>query len=766
VSRPACLIALLVVALSWPTTLAGAQTFQVSGRCEYIDKEWDYDGWTGERPERPIRRADVSVLNAQTGLVLGTGSTQSDGSFSIACVAAQVVDIRVRCEADTGLSSGLQRLRVTTEAGFEYIIQSPVFPAHDPTTPLDVGSMTALPVQAGSSEGQPFNLFDVGVSALEYISGPLVGASPIAQTLRIVWPNPGGSFTTGVLTRLGEADGYDDAVALHEFGHLVHNNWSGNDSLGGPHFFGDSDQDPRLAFSEGFATFFCGLVQSWLGREAIYVDCDGGATVGGVQLRLRLETVAPWAGECFGEADEVAVACTLHDLLDDESTPDSTPGVDDDLFLLDTRVAGLPPHAAWWNLFTGPLATTVNLAQQDAWDKWILAYAAEPQLEALTESFGERRIRFIRDASEPDGAPSLAVLTHAVGDDTWSVEHTLYAPEGSQPAPGTGDVDFYAVPLVAGDVIEVSTRYPQGAPDAETECDPYLELLAPTGALVAADENAGAGRNALLASVSIGQSGTWLVKVGTHSVLRRYGRYELRIRYLTQNKPPVLVNGPSAFPMTVRVGDTAQLSALAVDPDGDPSLAYEWTPLDGGDIEGSGPDVVFEPPVVLQASDARVQLVVSDSLGAATPPAIVTLTVLPATGGLCAGSAAWLELGSGKPGAGGTPELVGIGLPIVPGTGFAVRAKNLTPKLPGFVVFGFTQIAAPFDGGTLWPSPELLLPVTPGMSGELIVPFSLPPEPLLCGLSVIMQVIVPNDPGATGNKHTAQTNGLRVTFGD
>lgn len=757
---------LLTSVLLGAVSQAGAQGFAVTGRCVYVDKAWDYDGWTGARPERAIRRADVAVVEALTNLVLGTGTTQADGSFSIHCAALPFVGLKVRCEADTQLSSGFQRLRVTNESSVDYALESQVFSVQDPTKPFDVGTLVAMPMLAGSSEGQPFNLFDMGVSALEYLTGPVVGASPIMQPLRIAWPSPGGTFTWGTVMHLGEQDGYDDAVALHELGHAVHKGWSGDDSQGGPHSFGESDQEPRLAFSEGFATLFCGAVQSWLGLEALYVDCDGSATIGGVQLRLRLETVAPWAGECFGEADEVAIACTLFDVFDDELTPDATPGRDDDLFLLGTHVNGLSAQAAWWTLFTGPLAAATNLAQQDAWDQWLILHAADPQLQAWTAAFEERHIRFTRDAQEPDSAPSLAVPTAAVHDGSWSAEHTLYDPVADSLAPGTGDTDHFAVSLVAGDVIEVATRYPAGVTDAETECDPYLELHAPSGSLVASDDNSGPGRNALLAAVSIDQSGTWLVKVGTHNALRRYGRYELRISYLSENLPPQLVAGPSAFPMTVRADDTSQLSALAVDPDGDPLLTYAWTPLDGGRIEGSGPNVLFDPPFVLQPAEVRVRLVVSDSFGATSAPAELTLTVLPATGGLCSGSAAWQSLGTGKPGLGGTPELVGIGLPIVPGLGFALRTTGLTPKLPGFMVFGFSQIEVAFDGGTFWVSPELLLPVTPSMSGELLIPLVLPPEPLLCGLSLYTQVIVPNDPGATGGKHTAQSNGLKLTFGD
>jgi hypothetical protein len=38
-------------------------------------------------------------------------------------------------------------------------------------------------------------------------------------------------------------------------------------------------------------------------------------------------------------------------------------------------------------------------------------------------------------------------------------------------------------------------------------------------------------------------------------------------------------------------------------------------------------------------------------------------------------------------------------------------------------------------------------------------------NPVLCGLTVHVQLIVPGDPGAAGGKHTAQSNYVSLTFG-
>jgi hypothetical protein len=69
-------------------------------------------------------------------------------------------------------------------------------------------------------------------------------------------------------------DEFDEMVIAHEFGHFVTNRFSRSDSLGGDHSLLDY-LDPRLAFDEGWATAFAGLVLN----SHIYRDSDQVATV-------------------------------------------------------------------------------------------------------------------------------------------------------------------------------------------------------------------------------------------------------------------------------------------------------------------------------------------------------------------------------------------------------------------------------------------------------------------------------------------------------
>lgn len=779
---------LVLLSAVFAADLSG-QSFTVSGRFQYVDKAWSFAGWTGEDPVRPIRRADVHVLDAATQAVLGAGFTAQDGSFAIVCSAgatgaagaaggaggasaAGTVDVLVRCDADTGLDArahAFQPLRVTTEADVEYSAFSPVFPGHVAPAPLDIGSVTALPIGSGNAEANPFNLLDVGVAAFEYILGPQVGGVAVPTetdtTLRFIWPSPFGSLAFQKDAYIGDEDGYDDAVILHELGHVVSRLYSADHNPGGSHSFGNSDEDPRLAYSEGYATFFGGCVLDSLGREGLYVDCSGSAQSGGVLLRMRLETANPFQNDAFGESDEVAVACTLFDLIDDEQSADNTPGADDDPFGSTTVVDGQNPHRAWWQTFVGPLKSALFVNMTHAWDAWFAAHPADPHYADLQAIFDKRRLVFWPDAQEPDDTRAQSVLTPATATGTWTTDRTRYASRADPPVPGSGDEDWYALELVAGSIVNIETRYPGDSSDADTQCDTFLYVYAPDGTVALTTDGGGKGRNAAAMNLAVSQTGTWHYVVATQSSVRRYGRYDVRAVYVLENHAPQIVAGPTAAPGTIDDDQLATLSAAASDPDAGQALIYTWTPLAGGSIVGSGASVSFDPPAVASTTLFPVQLVVTDELDAATPAVVVSVRVDPASGSRCALPASVTTGGPGKPGLFGTPLLAAQNLPVVPSSDFALVATGCHPNLAALLVVGFTQLAAPFDGGTLYPSPDVLRPVATSAEGTLHLPLGLPSAPGLCGLTLHCQLMVPDDPGAAGAQQTAQSNSLTLRFG-
>ncbi len=521
-------------------SLAGAsagQGFTVSGAFGYADKAWDYAGWTGAKQESALRLADVSVLDKATGKLLGRGVTAQDGSFSIACTSKQpVVDVQVRADARNRhyrkLVGQFARVSVVDAQGLLYSVSSPVFAEHSAAADLDVGTTIAQPVKVAANDGSPFNVFDLAISSFETLYAQPLGAAVGRGSITLHWPSFSGSWALGRHARIGDDDGFDDAVILHEIGHVVHNLYSDSDNPGGTHYFGDSDQDPRLSLAEGFATFFAGTVLNALGQPAIYMDADGAATTGGVQLRLRLEDSAPYFASVEGAADEVAVACVLHDLLDDEDSADAMPGVDDDAFVSTLQVNGLSAARAWWQVFTGPVRKARRVTINDVWDGWLAVHAPDARYVELKSAFEQRRIRFWNDLREPDGTPELATpLLPSTGSD-WGPEHTLYYTPFDGHPDGSGDRDWFSVELAAGQLVRIETRYPEGAWDARTEADPFLTLRSPSGELLASDDDGGAGRNALL-ELAVTETGSFRVEVRSRNSMQRYGRYNVRVVLLS-----------------------------------------------------------------------------------------------------------------------------------------------------------------------------------------------------------------------------------------
>lgn len=753
---------MICLALMATAVAVDAQTFTVTGMAQYEDKAWGYNGWTGSDPMLPIRHADVLVLNNATLAVLGQGSTGQDGSFSIVCTTAGITNVIVRIDTDTNLDGAFQRLRVTTESNVEYSTFSPVFNNHDPAGNLNAGTISANKISSGGKEANPFNMLDMAVAAAEYIGGPDLANGVTVGTVRVNWPGTGGSFASGSQAHMSADDGYDDAVILHELGHVFHNLYSDSDSPGGSHFFGDSDQDPRLAMGEGYATFFDGAVLESLGIEALYQDANGSSQTGSSGLRLRLETVSPYASDSYGAADEVAVACLLFDLVDDEFSVDGSPGSDDEAFDSSLTALGDNIQAAWWKIFTGPINSASNLTINHAWDGWFSLYNADAHYSEMQSVYLLRRMRFWADSQDPDQSMGAAV---SITPGSWSSERRLYYSAATPPAPGTGDEDWFAVDLTSGDIVDFETRYPAGVGDADTQVDPHIAVFNPSGTLVASDESSGVGRNALVDDLLINVTGTWTYRVRTNSSFRRYGRYNTRVRIVSTNNVPVITAGPTATPTTIDELQTTQLSVTATDPDAGQTLSYAWTPLDGGSISGSGSSVTWSPPPVSVTTIFNIQIIVSDNLGGQSLPATVQVTVNPVPG-VCVSPASATSGGVGKPGLFGVPVLAAINTPALPSTDFALQVTGAFPLSTGTFIFGFSLISAPFDLGTMYPSPNVLLSVNATLAGEILLPLALPPDATLCGLVLYVQVLIPNDIGAAGNHQTAQTNFLTLTFGD
>ncbi|MFG0317087.1 MAG: kelch repeat-containing protein [Planctomycetota bacterium JB042] len=78
----------------------------------------------------------------------------------------------------------------------------------------------------------------------------------------------------------------------------------------------------------------------------------------------------------------------------------------------------------------------------------------------------------------------------------------------------------------------------------------------------------------------------------------------------------------------------------------------------------------------------------------------------------------WANLGHDLAGAGGAPKLVGTGA-LAGGSVVSLNLTNAAPNATANLIVGFTNLSAPFFGGTLVPSPNVIAALPSGPTGSL-----------------------------------------------
>ena len=374
-----------------------------SGTFNYTDRLYDLGGFTGTAT-MPVREADVQVFDTNTMAVLASGATDTNGAFSVAVTDASTRDVGVRVLASTDQTVDLLFSVVDDSNGdavYSYHDSSTDVNSHNSTNDVNFGTMTMPasigPVLTTDWSSQVFNMFDMGVLLADWIAA-VDGARPtVGYTTG--W-NPtnsrSGSFYSGGANRLSisDDDAYDDPNILHELGHYIEDEFGRSQNTGGTHFIGDDDQDPRLAWSEGFATYVSNdtLDYNERPRPDIYSDRDSFGTSGGFAYSLEPTVTG-------GSCNERAVNAVLYDLIDSTGTDDSSPGSDDD------AVSNL--SAEVW-VVVEEMRTRLLPATQmdDFWDLWVElnpSSTSDVRTVAAVHS-----IDYVADSQEPNDRPSEA----------------------------------------------------------------------------------------------------------------------------------------------------------------------------------------------------------------------------------------------------------------------------------------------------------------------------------------------------------------------
>ncbi len=286
--------------------------FEVGGRVTY-DHVPARDGVTegGVRldyagmSEKPVRRAVVQAIDATSGAIVTTGSTNDDGVYKLALPAGASVKVRVlaRSTATNYAADGVGPeacrgaawdVRVVDNTSRQALYAVDSAGAFDGATAS--ADLRARVVFGGSAytdrSGAPFAMLDTVLRAFELVCDgkPDANLPPLLVNWSVRNTNTSGSLSSGAIGTsfysggattkqlyiLGkedvDTDEFDDHVIAHECGHYVEDALYRSDALGGSHTSEDS-LDARVAFGEGWGNALSGMVTN----DPIYVDTTGAA---------------------------------------------------------------------------------------------------------------------------------------------------------------------------------------------------------------------------------------------------------------------------------------------------------------------------------------------------------------------------------------------------------------------------------------------------------------------------------------------------------
>jgi PKD repeat protein len=572
---------------------------QVSGTVTYEDRTYDATGFTGIIA-RPVRQAEVDVERVSDGTVLGSGTSDETGAFSIPVAAGETVRARVYARR----ASGPFNIAVRNNAGSNALYTAVT------GSILTTGGSDSLPPLALTAAGAApaFNLFDCAVRSFQ-VQATLDADFALAPIppLTLYWEagSSNGTFFSRTLNAVfllgtsADPDPYDDDVVLHEIGHWVAFNYSKDDTLGGPHTVIDQ-LDPRTAWSEGWAHFWSSLVRRAFPAEypapQLHVDTFGAGA-------SSFDVEGPsFPAQAVMATNELAVAAALWDIVDAGAEPfDALSGNETALWqAVDQRISAGTAHVTLEDFRAG------------------LALEAPGIMAAVTGDsvspgiFKARSIRYYPDASEPNGSAGAAgpLPLGAPG----LTQHTFF--------PGA-DEDWYAVALVPGVASVQTLNLGDGG-------DTRLELYDTDGlTLLAANDDRSAGDPSSLLQRPIALAGTYYVRVVRTGVVVEHGYYDL-LAQLLPNVPPSITSLTAsalsgAAPLRVVFG------AVVVEPEAD-YLEFAWDFDGDGRFDFSslrGPEAAA---TYAEAGTFLARLRVTDFAGAtATAALAITVTTRPAS---------------------------------------------------------------------------------------------------------------------------------------
>ncbi len=537
-----------------------SQAGTLIGRVLYRDRLQTPSGFlyaegSGNDPLVPVRMARVELL--RNGSVEQSQGLALDGTFSFGSVPASGDDWSIRVVSRTHTSPN-HHVRTPANALYTFTSGTQQFP----TGAGDFGDF----ILDHGSGAVVMNILDEAVSgALEYQA--VDGGLPSGGTLYIEWDDISspGSYYFGNQISLNTDDGWDDSVIVHEYGHWVDSiSWT-TGQPGGAHFVNDTQQDPRLSFGEGFASYWQCAVKHREGEPypTWYIDTNGSSGAGG--LGFSYDNEGPSYG-VVGLASEVIVTATLYDIIDGPSSTDNTPGVDDEnLELSPTEV---------WEALNGNEMFIGYITLEDFWDSWFAPDVNNGFFTDMEHAFTRHGVRLVEDAAEPDPSPGTDLPT-----DGTVLEHTFYA---------ANDTDKFRIVAVAGQGIAVETSRIRGWGDTQ------VNVQGPIGNILINTTNDDKGANpsttmehtASLVEFTAPATGYYEVTVTrrfkNRSTYVEYGSYDIEARAgapINPDEPVIALHAKVAAAKTTCTTQTPNALGIACS-----DYLTEWPLLTGADV--------------------------------------------------------------------------------------------------------------------------------------------------------------------------------------
>jgi hypothetical protein len=284
----------------------------------------------------PARSVVVELLNASSRAVIATTTTDDDGNYSFTTTPSTGVIVRAKAQTRRVTPGWDIRVMNNTNGNALYVLDSSSFNTGTANVTRNLTAETGWPGFGGTNysgprSAAPFAILDTLRSAAEYVrtnGDPAVGL----PALDVYWStqnrpsnnfNPPAGDVQSTLFRSGSTDGFADGIYVlglantdtdefdqhvlaHEFQHFLEDAISRTETPGGSHSLGER-LDLRLAFSEGFANAFSGMVLN----DPIYKDSFGQSQGSRFDFNLESNAQAP-----AGWFNEGSIHSLVWDLFD------------------------------------------------------------------------------------------------------------------------------------------------------------------------------------------------------------------------------------------------------------------------------------------------------------------------------------------------------------------------------------------------------------------------------------------------------------------